>query len=488
MALRPWLLLFLLVAPMAGRASARQGEGGGRTDPPRDEALLALKTAIEFFHWEVSSHGGYVWRYSSDLTSRRGEAVVGPTTVWVQPPGTPSVGEAMLDAYLASNDPDALDAARDAAYALCKGQMHSGGWDYSIEFDPSKRPEFDYRENPNRPTTAGRNRRRTTLDDDTTQASIRFLVRLDEALGFEDARIHDAASYALDAVLRAQYPNGGWYVWWDRFPEPPSEQEYPVLAASFPETWLREWPNTWEGRYVTNDNLMSDLIDTLLLAHRTYGEQRYLDSARKAGDFLVLAQLPEPQPAWAQQYNVAMHPEWSRKFEPPAVTGGESQGILQALMRLYDATGEETYLEPIPRALEYLRRSRLPDGRLARFYELETNRPLYFTKDYTLTDSSDDMPTHYGFIVSSRLDRIAAEYEAIRARGRPAAPEAPGPPRLSSGLAERAREAIAALDGRGAWVEEADNGSPIINSATFIRNVRVLADYLAAVDAAAESR
>ena len=97
--------------------------------------------------------------------------------------------------------------------------------------------------------------------------------------------------------------------------------------------------------------------------------------------FFVLAQLPEPQPAWAQQYDHEMHPAWARKFEPPAVSGGESQGVIRTLMTLYRRTAAVTddadrFLEPIPRAIAYLRRSLLNDGRLARFYELETNRPL----------------------------------------------------------------------------------------------------------------
>jgi hypothetical protein len=474
------LPLLLVVASLTPTSRAQE--------PTRQEAERALRAAVEFFHREVSAHGGYVWRYSSDLTYRRGEAVVGPSTAWVQPPGTPSVGEAMLDAFLATGDPLILDAARDAGYALCRGQMRSGGWAYSIAFDPAERLDYSYRENPPDAKGSKRDRRVTTLDDDTTQASVRFLVRLDEALGFEDARIHEAAGYALEAIRRAQHPNGGWYVWWEEFPEPPSEAEYPVLPASFPETWKREWPNDWQGRYVLNDNLMSDMIDTLLLAHRTYDAPEYLDAAERAGDFLIRSQMPEPQPAWAQQYNVRMHPEWSRKFEPPAISGGESQEILRALMRLHSASGQGRFLGPIPKALDYLRRCELPDGRLARFYELETNRPLYFTKDYKITYESDDMPTHYGFIVGSSVDRIAAEYERIREHGPGSIPTARKAPRLTPELARRARGVIDAMDGRGAWVEQAENGSPILESATFAGNVRVLADYIEATKGAPESR
>src|SRR5690606_12204990 len=102
-------------------------------------------------------------------------------------------------------------------------------------------------------------------------------------------------------------------------------------------------------------------------AAKTYNNPAWREAAERAGGFILLAQMPEPQPAWAQQYDAQMHPAWARKFEPPSVTGGESQGVLRILLKLYSETGDKKYLEPFPRALDYLRRSRLSDGRLARF-------------------------------------------------------------------------------------------------------------------------
>ena len=130
--------------------------------------------------------------------------------------------------------------------------------------------------------------------------------------------------------------------------------------------------------------------------------------------------MPDPQPAWAQQYDRQMHPVWDRKFEPPAITGLESQDALETLLLLHRKTGDRKYLAPIPRALDYLKKSRLPDGRIARFYELKTNRPLYFTRDYQLTYDGDRVPTHYGFVFDSRLDTIEADYRRQR-DGRPGA-------------------------------------------------------------------
>jgi len=80
-----------------------------------------------------------------------------------------------------------------------------------------------------------------------------------------------------------------------------------------------------------------------------YGQAEYRAAVHKAGVFILLAQMPEPQPAWAQQYDRDMHPSWARKFEPPAVTGGESQGVMRTLLDLYRMTGDKKYLEPLPR-------------------------------------------------------------------------------------------------------------------------------------------
>ena len=181
-------------------------------------------------------------------------------------------------------------------------------------------------------------------------------------------------------------------------------------------------------------------------------EMKGISHPPKAGDFLLLAQIPDPQPAWAQQYDVNMHPVWDRKFEPPAITGWESQGVMEALMLLYRKTGEDKYLEPIPSAIAYLTGSQLADGKLARFYELRTNRHLYFDREYQITYSSEKMPTHYGFIVDSKLDKIQAEYERL-AEDESRESEKPGQQQLTPELIAAAQRVIDSMDERGAWVE-----------------------------------
>lgn len=493
---QPLLLPLAVCVALCGHARAAE-------PVTREDAKNALLKAVRFFHKDVARHGGYVWAQSADLGLREGEGVADDDTIWVQPPGTPAIGEVFLDAYAATKDLDCLNAARDAAHALVRGQLHSGGWHYRIEFNPQSRRAWSYRADgegqpPNRPAAAGwdewKKRRfkgnQTVLDDDTTQSATRFLIRYDAATDFRDEKVHQAATQALSSLLNAQYPNGGWSANYDQFPaRPPSAAVYPVQKAKFPAEWPRTWPKDFTGCYVTNDNLMSDMIDTMLLAADVYGDARYRASAQRAGDFLILAQMPEPQPAWAQQYDKDMLPVWSRAFEPPAISGGESQGIMLALLRLHRATGDEKYLGPIPSAIDYLKRSRRSDGRLARFYELETNRPIYFQRDaqgkHQLTYSDERVASGYGYIVDSRLDRIEAEFRRVTQgelqRGSPAAPK------MTPKLSDEVRRVIDALDRRGAWVAPGrlrhHDGEPaggVIESKTFIRNVTVLCDLLTA--------
>ncbi len=449
----------------------------------REQAVEALQKAIAFFHDDVSTEGGYLWRYSADLAKREGEGKADDQTIWVQPPGTPSVGQALLYAYHRTGDGQMLNAAHDAGTALVRGQLRSGGWDYRIHFD-ERRAKFAYRTDPE----AEKQSNVTTLDDNTTQSATRFLMDLDRTLKHEDKAIHEAALTALNTLLDVQYPNGAWP---QRFTAPPDPNQFPVKKARYPETWSRTFPKVdYRSYYTFNDNTISDTIALLFDAAEAYNDDRYYQAAIKAGDFILLAQMPEPQPAWAQQYNADMEPAWARKFEPPAVTGGESQGIMRALIDFYLRTGESEYLDAVDRASAYLFRSELPDGKLARFYELHTNKPLYFTKDYQLTYDDSDMPTHYSFKANHSLVQIQADVRRARATVVPVKPAEPKPAKMSGKLKKRAQAAIDGLDGRGAWVEQGklkyhgddDPTTEIIDCATFARNVRALADFIEASD------
>lgn len=456
-------------------------------EPTRQTAVEALTRAVEFFRDHCSAGGGYIFRLSADLSLREGETAVGPTTAWIEPPATPAVGLAYLRAYQLTREPILLAAARDTASALLHGQLQSGGWTEQIEFAPQDRRRYAYRVEG--PKVDGQ-RNTTTFDDDKTQSAIRFLMQLDQELDESDPRVHEAVQYALDAVLQAQYTNGAWPQKFDGQAQAAVASDLP---ADYPVAWSREFPNQkYTDYYTLNDGTLCDLIDTLLLAGRRYGDQRYTEAAQRGGEFLLRAQMPAPQAGWAQQYDRDMHPAWARKFEPPALSGGESQAVMQLLLRLYESTADERYLRAVERGLAYYQTCILSSGRLARFYELHTNRPLYFTKTYELTYADDDIPTHYAFTVTSGLERLERDLKKLRDRPTDQLEvrdddQQPRPSRLTAELRQSAALAINSLDARGAWVEPgrlrtyADSPvEQVISSGTFIKNLEILAQFVAA--------
>jgi len=84
----------------------------------RTDCVAGMKRAAEYYRNNVAVRGGYVYYYSLDLKTRWGEGRATADQIWVQPPGTPTVGMAYLRAFEATGDQFYLDAATEAAQAL----------------------------------------------------------------------------------------------------------------------------------------------------------------------------------------------------------------------------------------------------------------------------------------------------------------------------------------------------------------------------------
>lgn len=397
---------------------------GFAAQPTVDEVVDALGRATDFLT-SISTEGGYLWRYSADLEERFGEEPARSTQVWVQPPGTPSVGMAFLAAYVATGDRRHLSAAHAAAMALVRGQLASGGWSYLIEFDPAERADWAYRSDGAGEAAQSERSNRTTFDDDTTQSALRFLMALIEATADEPLvdmePIREAVAYGLEKMVAAQYPNGAWPQQYSGTPHEAGLR--PPGPAVLSDDWPRTWPDpAYENFYTLNDEVHRDGIRTLLEAWKLFGDRRYLDAAIRGGEFLILAQLPEPQPAWAQQYDFAMEPAWARAYEPPALSSSESVSAMTALVDLYVATGDERFLRPIPAFLDWLDRSRIGPDLWARFYELGTNRPIYGDHDgrihYALSEISRERQLGYAWVIDSGIMPAIRYYETVRDGGR----------------------------------------------------------------------
>jgi hypothetical protein len=451
------------------------------TDLP-DPAVItaAMKKAVTYAHTHLAREGGYASSYDKEGKIGEVEHASSPTVISIQPPGTTTMGLAILRAYQATGDETFLKAARDAAGALIKSQLASGGWGSDFDFDPEKMKKYHLRSQLDAgDKETGKRRNYSTLDDNKTQSAMLFLLEMvHEPACKDDAELKRCTKFAFDALLAAQAPIGAWPQQFSG----PADPKLPVLKASYPAEWPRKFPAVkYTNWYTLNDNNLVQTAKVLFRAYELEKDECYLAALKKLGEFLVLAQMPEPQPTWAQQYDHDMHPAWARKFEPPSVTGNESVGAMNVLHQLWVLTGDDKYLKPIQPALAWFERSKLPDGTHARFYEFQTNKPLFFVKDtYELTYDDSNVPTHYSFrsMQQGNLDTLKKKLAMGREelQQKLAGPQTPKEwMSRSKGAADKARKAVETLDSEGRWLKNDQ-----IDGAEFTKNLNAMATYVEA--------
>ncbi len=183
-----------------------------QNDATPDAATIraTMKTATEFMVDKVSTDGGYVWSYLPDFSRRWGELEAKPSMIWVQPPGTATMGHLFMDAWHATGDELYYRAAAAATDALLRGEKPNGGWNYFIDFDGPESTAEWY-------ATTGKNAWRmeefqhdwdnATFDDVGTGETMQLILRMAEAN--RDPRYLEAARRSVDFVLDSQYGNGG---------------------------------------------------------------------------------------------------------------------------------------------------------------------------------------------------------------------------------------------------------------------------------------
>ena len=488
---------FVLIALISSCSSSNEP-----SDKQHQQVLKTMDQATDYMR-SISVGGGYLWRYSTDFTEFAGEHEATASQVWIQFPGTPAMGNTFLKAYDITKNPKYFSAAQDVAMALVQGQLQSGGWDYRIEFDPEKRKEYYYHvEEDKYPDVDPSDRENvSTYDDDNTQEALRFLMsfleRSKEKSDSSIIQIRGALDYGLSKLVEAQYPIGAWPQRWDGQPHDPTK--FPVKAASLTADYPREQPDgSYYGHYTFNDESHGDILRTLVFARKFTRDDKYLEAEKRGADYLVLSQLPEPQPAWAQQYDAEMHPAWARAFEPPCVTAKESAGVIHMLVDMYLELGDEKYLEPIPRAIAWYDRSKLDNGKWARMYELNTNRPIYGDRDkkihYTMEELSEERRTGYSWQGDYGVNDVIAYYEGVINAGREKWMESNTVftddvnriHQMPDDLEAAVKKAIESLDDQNRWIAKLpprrfnSEKEEWITSFVYIRNMNLLCDYLLA--------
>ena len=310
-------------------------------DDLRRDVEAGLRKSLDFYKQQQHG-GGWASAYSMDLKQRWGEHLkVDKNVVTVNHSATTGVGLIFIKAAKVLNDPDLLVHARKAGDLLIAGQLPDGGFTEEL-----------------RSTEAGVKPvgNQGVLEDHTTDRATELLLELFDATG--DKKYLAAGRKAVDFLIKAQYPSGA-------FP-----QRYPINQQSLTGPYSR--------LYTINDGATSDPILRLISFYRRSGEQKYLDAAKRAGDWLISAVLPEPTPGWAEQYDLNNKPAKARSFEPPG-TGAEATVLsIQALIELYLATDDKKYLGPVPKAVKWLESIRVgKEGKCFRLYDMKSGKAIF---------------------------------------------------------------------------------------------------------------
>lgn len=432
---------------------------GGSDDPvppppappgPKALAIDAMKRAVTYLDEEVSYRGGYVWSYSPDLTQTFGEMEAKRTMVWIQPPGTPSMGHIFLDAYHATGDERFYQAAEHTALAVVAAQHASGGWNYIYDFAGEASLQHWYE-------TIGRNGWRleefqnyygnATFDDAGTAVASQLMLRM--WLEKKDTRFQAPLEKAIAFIQAAQFgpdfgiADGGWP---QRFPH------YPGSKTSMAQPNASQIPagaraGMEDGDYTLhvtfNDDVMGENIKFLTLCVMTLGRTDLIPNITRAMHAMRRLQQPGPQAGWGLQHlsrdtngRPAGSPAGARTYEPRSLATHTTQTNINQLFNYFTLTGDRSFLARIPEAIAWLKSVPLPANAVQlnpllgggrthpTFVELDTNEPLYvhrygsnihngayyFDKDITNTLS------HYsaGRVIDiPRLEQRYAELNAM---------------------------------------------------------------------------
>jgi hypothetical protein len=355
--------------------------------PPRPRRILAaMKKATAFMTDKVAVGGGYVWQVLPDFSRRWGELEAKPTMIWVQPPGTATVGHLYLDAYHATGDEQFYAAAKAAADALVAGQHPRGGWNYVIDTAGEESLKDWYAKiggNAWRLEEFQRYYGNATFDDAGTAEASQLLLRV--YLEKRERKYRAPLDKAIQFVLDAQYANGGW------------PQRFPFVENGGLHGHADYTP------YITfNDDVAGENIEFLLYAHQALGsnDARLVDAIERGMDIYVKTQQPMPQPAWGlQHFPDTLKPAPARTIEPQAFATHTTATNIRSMIGFYKLTGDRKFLERLPEALDWLDQVKTPQnliapGRTHPTFILEgSNTPVYIHRKGPTSPTATITPT-----------------------------------------------------------------------------------------------
>lgn len=238
-----------------------------------------------------------------------------------------------------------------------------------------------------------------TLDNDATTTQMHFLAKVQANIPHADGEVYRAAFLrGMRYLFAAQYPNGGW-----------------------PQVWPLE--GGYHDAITFNDDavynateLLTDVSEGKPEVAFVSEEIRHKATAAVANALkcILAAQfvIAGHKTIWGQQVDMlTLQPVAARNYEPAALSSEESAHLLQYLMSLPRPSPQVT--AAISAGIEWLRAHAIyneavvggrntPEGRhliaqqgagplWARFYALDTGKPIFGDRDKTLHDDMNEI-------------------------------------------------------------------------------------------------
>ncbi len=271
----------------------------------------------------------------------------------------------------------------------------------------------------------------TTIDNDATYTQMNFLARVYTATARQEYK--DGFQRGLDYLLRAQYPNGGW------------PQFYPFRHGY------------WD--HITyNDDAMIGVLETLRAIVDKQPDYSFVTDAERAKASAAIARGVEcilktqvvvagKSTVWCAQHDEgSLAPAMARKYELISLSGSESVGVVRFLMGIEHPSPQ--VVRAVEGAVAWFESAKITGIRIerqpapgspkgwdsvvvadssapplwARFYEIETNRPIFSGRDsvkkYSLAEIEYERRNGYRWYVDRPAKLLSEDYPRWTARNR----------------------------------------------------------------------
>ena len=325
-----------------------------------------------------------------------------------------------------SKDWYAVDEATRIANQVILYQHDNGGWSKNLDMAAMLTQKEREEIAKNKSNTD------TTIDNGATVTQLRYLAKVITAKNIDAHK--SAFNKGLDFLFAMQYENGGY------------PQFFPLRKGYY-------------SHITFNDNAMINVLRLMRDIAAKKADYAFVDEerrgkAQKAVEKGIEAILKTQVVAggqktvWAAQHDeTTFAPAAARKFEPVSLSGKESADIVEFLMSVENPTPQ--IVEAIESAIKWFQKSKLigirvvekPDKNLpkgfdrvvikdekasplwARFYEIETNRPIFTGRDgivkYNYMEIEAERRNGYGYYTdepNELLNKIYPKWQQKLAR------------------------------------------------------------------------